>query len=117
MRRNGLPDRIIAAVDQHQLLSEAQARTAEHLAARPVAERPDLTLLNHGLLAGDRLVSGPCMATHRFVAAFFERVEQARLLNPVASAQGPLEAASPARPRGQGHELHAGAMVWLHRLP
>ncbi|QYO77759.1 DUF4357 domain-containing protein [Devosia salina] len=114
LRRNGLPDRIIAAVDKHQLMSEAQARTAERLAARRVNKHPGLTLIN-ALPAGDRLDSGPYMATDRFVATFFERIEQAGLLDPVAPAAGPFDRTNPgpfepqpleAAPDGQGEGQH-----------
>lgn len=91
LRRNGLPDRIIAAVDKHQVLDEAQARVAERLAARMVNKHPGLTLLNNAFPAGDRLASGPYMATDRFVASFFERIEQAGLLDPAAPAAGPFD--------------------------
>lgn len=115
LRRNGLPDRIIAAVDKHQLLSEAQARTAERLAARMVIKHPGLSLLNNGLPAGDRLASGPYLATDRFVASFFERIEQAGLLEPVAPPDAPFYATSPEpidpdpadpAPDGQGEGQH-----------
>jgi hypothetical protein len=114
LRRNGLPDRIIAAVDKHQLLSEAQARTAERLAARRVNKHPGLSLIN-ALPAGDRLASVPYMATDRFVASFFERIEQAGLLDPVASVSGPFHLTSPepicpepaeSAPDGQGEGRH-----------
>jgi hypothetical protein len=82
LRRNGLPDRIIAAVDKHQILDDAQARVAERLAARMVNKHPGLTLLNNAFPAGDRLASAPYAATDRFVISFFERVERAGLLEP-----------------------------------
>ncbi|WP_297107247.1 DUF4357 domain-containing protein [uncultured Devosia sp.] len=114
LRRNGLPDRIIAAVDKQQLLSEAQARTAERLAARMVIKHPGLTLIN-ALPAGDRLASGPYMANDRFGATFFERIEQAGVLDPVAPAAGPFGRTNPgpfepepleAAPDGQGEGQH-----------
>jgi len=55
------------------------------------------------------------MAADRFVAAFFERVEQAGLLDPVASAEGALDAIDPrliepepteTAPDGQGEGQH-----------
>jgi hypothetical protein len=91
LRRNGLPDRIIAAVDKNQVLDEAQARTAERLAARKVIKHPELTLLN-ALPVGDRLVADRYEATDRFVAAFFQRIERAGLLTPGVSSQAVLEA-------------------------
>lgn len=95
LRRNGLPDRIIAAVDKHEMLDEAQARTAERLAARMIVKHPDLILLNKSLPAGDRLAGEPYAATERFVTAFFERIGQASLLSPAAAGQGRLGAAAP----------------------
>jgi hypothetical protein len=95
LRRNGLPDRIIAAVDKHEMLDEAQARTAERLAARMIVKHPDLILLNKSLPAGDRLAGEPYAATERFVTAFFERIGQASLLSPVAAGQDRLGAAAP----------------------
>ncbi|QQR38412.1 DUF4357 domain-containing protein [Devosia rhizoryzae] len=86
LRRNGLPDRIIAAVDKHQALDEAQTRTAERLAARMVIKHPDLTLLN-ALPAGERLAPDRYEATDRFVTAFFQRIERAGLLT-IGSVQG-----------------------------
>lgn len=91
LRRNGLPDRIIAAVDKHQVLDEAQARVAERLAARMVNKHPSLTLLNNAFPAGDRLASAPYAATDCFVATFFERVERAGLLEPTTPNCMPTE--------------------------
>lgn len=104
LRRNGLPDRIIAAVDKHQVLDEAQARVAERLAARMVNKHPGLTLLNNAFPAGDRLASGPYAATDRFVASFFERVERAGLLEfttPNSMPTEPIEGAPDAVGEGQ----------------
>ncbi|ODT72424.1 MAG: hypothetical protein ABS75_04805 [Pelagibacterium sp. SCN 63-23] len=86
LRQNGLPDRIIAAVDKHQALDEAQTRTAERLAARMVIKHRELTLLNK-LPAGDRLDADRYEATDRFVTAFFQRIERAGLLTPDASTR------------------------------
>lgn len=101
LRRNGLPDRIIAAVDKHQVLDEAQARVAERLAARMVIRHPGLTLLNNAFPAGDRLASGPYAATNRFVSSFFERVERAGLLEPITPDRMPTEPIDVA-PNGVG---------------
>jgi hypothetical protein len=91
LRQNGLPDRIIAAVDKHQALDEAQTRTAERLAARMVIKHPELTLLNK-LPAGDRLDADRYEATDRFVTAFFQRIERAGLLTPDASTRSEANA-------------------------
>lgn len=109
LRRNGLPDRIIAAVDKHQVLDEAQARAAERLAARMVIKHPELTLLN-ALPAGDRLPPDRYAVTDRFVVSFFERIERAGLLTPSASdqvladANAALIATERAEPKPAGQE-------------
>lgn len=95
LRRSGLPDRIIAAVDKNQTLTEGQARAAERLAARRVLKHPQLTLLNTSLPAGDTLASGPYAAADNFVTSFFDRVEQAGLLNPFPSADTALPVSNP----------------------
>ncbi|MHA6297906.1 hypothetical protein [Devosia sp. CAU 1758] len=104
LRRHGLPERIIAAVDRKGALSEAQMRACERLAARRVVKETDLALVNDTLPVGDRLGPIAYAGAAGFVDTVFERVLAAGLFGSDAHADVPAPVTEPDLEQEPGME-------------
>lgn len=81
LRVHGMPDRVIAAVDRHGVISDGQTRACERLAARWFNKQADLSLLNPSMPTGYRLSEDGFAQAARFVARFIEKAQTAGLFS------------------------------------